>query len=149
MNLTELLHLGVEKEASDIHITVGKPPILRVNGELFSIDEDILKPEDAKRLIFEALSEKMILNLEKDGEIDTSLSTPGIGRYRINAFKQRGSYGMVLRIIPLKIPSMDDLNLPNSVRSLSEIRRGLILVTGPTGSGKSTTLASQIGRAHV
>lgn len=148
MNLTELLHLGVEKEASDIHITVGKPPILRVNGELFSIDEDILKPEDAKRLIFEALSEKMILNLEKDGEIDTSLSTPGIGRYRINAFKQRGSYGMVLRIIPLKIPSMDDLNLPNSVRSLSEIRRGLILVTGPTGSGKSTTLASLIDKIN-
>lgn len=148
MDLTELLNLGVEKGASDIHITVGRPPMLRVNGELFSLDRDILRPEEAERLIFEALSEKMIFNLEKDGEIDTSLSTSGIGRYRINAFKQRGSYGMVLRIIPLKIPSMDDLNLPNAVRDLSKIRRGLILVTGPTGSGKTTTLASLIDKIN-
>lgn len=148
MNLTELLNLGIEKNASDIHITVGMPPILRINGKLIPLDERVLMPEDTKKLVFEVLTEKMISNLEKNGEIDRSFSSQGVGRYRINAFKQRGSFGMVLRIIPLNIPSMDDLKLPNAIRELSSLRRGLLLVTGPTGSGKSTTLASLIDKIN-
>ncbi|OLS03919.1 type IV pilus twitching motility protein PilT [Tissierella creatinophila] len=148
MNLIELLNLGIEKNASDIHITVGMPPILRINGELIALEKPVLMPDDTKKLVFEVLTEKMIVNLEKSGEIDRSFSSKGIGRYRINAFKQRGSFGMVLRIIPLRIPSMDDLKLPAAIRELSSLRRGLLLVTGPTGSGKSTTLASLIDKIN-
>ncbi len=148
MDLIELLNLGIEKNASDIHITVGRPPILRINGELIVLQEEVLKPEDTKELVFQVLTEEMIVNLENKGEIDRSFSSDGIGRYRINAFKQRGSYGMVLRIIPLRIPSMDELRLPEAVRQLSLLRRGLILVTGPTGSGKSTTLASLVDKIN-
>lgn len=148
MDLIELLNLGIEKYASDIHITVGMPPILRINGELITLDEPVLMPDDTRKLVFEILTEKMIEDLEKNGEIDRSFSSPGVGRYRINAFKQRGSFGMVLRIIPLRIPSMDELKLPNAIRELSSLRRGLLLVTGPTGSGKSTTLASIIDKIN-
>lgn len=148
MDLIELLNLGIEKNASDIHITVGMPPILRINGELLPLDKPPLMPEDTKTLVGEVLTDKMILNLEQNGEIDRSFSSPGVGRYRINAFKQRGSFGMVLRIIPLRIPSMDELKIPQVVRDLSALRRGLLLVTGPTGSGKSTTLASLIDKIN-
>lgn len=148
MDLIELLNLGIEKNASDIHITVGMPPILRINGELIPLDGEPLMPDATKKLVSDVLTDKMILDLEQNGEIDRSFSSPGIGRYRINAFKQRGSFGMVLRIIPLRIPSMDELKLPTSIRDLSTLRRGLVLVTGPTGSGKSTTLASLIDKIN-
>ncbi len=148
MELIELLKLGMEKKASDIHITVGLPPIVRVNGELYPLDKPALMPEDTEKMVFNVLTEEMISDIEKDGEIDLSFSSPGIGRYRINAFKQRNSYGMALRIIPMEIPSMDKLNLPNAIRNLSTLKRGLILVTGPTGSGKSTTLASLIDKIN-
>lgn len=148
MQLLELLDLAIEKGASDVHITVGMPPIFRINGDLQPIGEASLMPEDTKKIVFEVLEEKMIRVLKENGEIDISFSSPGLGRYRVNAFKQRGSYGMVLRIIPLTIPSMEDLMLPASVRDLSSLRRGLVLVTGPTGSGKSTTLASLIDKIN-
>lgn len=144
MNLVDIVKLGTEKFASDIHVTVGRPVTLRINGELISIGEKILRPDDTKSLVIQALSENLLAELEDKGEIDTSYSSPGIGRYRINAFKQRGSYGMVLRIIPLDIPSMEWLGLPEVVGSLARLRRGMVLVTGPTGSGKSTTLASMV-----
>lgn len=144
MNLKELVDIATLKNASDIHVTVGLPPALRINGELIILEEDKLMPEDTKTLVYEALSEKLVNILEEKGEVDTSFSSPGIGRYRINAYKQRGSYGMALRIIPLKIPNIESLGLPAVVKDLSRLPRGLILVTGPTGSGKSTTLASMI-----
>lgn len=148
MDLIKLLNLGIDRKASDIHITVGMPPILRIDGDLIPLELDVLKPDDTKKLVYEVLSPKMIEKLEKNGEIDSSFSSPGISRYRINAFKQRGSYGMVLRIIPLTIPTMDELRLPESVKDLSRLRRGLVLVTGPTGSGKSTTLASIVNKIN-
>lgn len=144
MNLKELLDISTLKNASDIHVTVGLPPVLRINGELIILEEDKLMPEATKTLVYEALSEKLVNILEEKGEVDTSFSSPGIGRYRINAYKQRGSYGMALRIIPLKVPSIESLGLPAVVKDLARLPRGLILVTGPTGSGKSTTLASMI-----
>lgn len=144
MNLIDIVNLGTEKFASDIHVTVGRPITLRINGELISIGEKALTPGDTKSLVFEALSEVLLEGLEENGEIDSSYSSSGVGRYRINAFKQRGSYGMVLRIIPLNIPTMEWLGLPDVVEDLARLRRGLVLVTGPTGSGKSTTLASMV-----
>ena len=144
MNLKELVNIATLKNASDIHVTVGLPPVLRINGELIILEEDKLMPEATKTLVYEALSEKLVNVLEEKGEVDTSFSSPGIGRYRINAYKQRGSYGMALRIIPLKVPSIESLGLPAVVKDLASLPRGLILVTGPTGSGKSTTLASMI-----
>lgn len=144
MKLVELVNKATENKASDIHITVGVPIIYRVNGELVSFGEKVLSPNDTKEFVYDALNEEALNKLEEYGEVDTSYSSPGIGRYRINAFKQRGSYGMVFRIIPLEIPKLESLGLPNSARDYANLRRGLILVTGPTGSGKSTTLASLI-----
>lgn len=144
MNIVELLKIGMEKRASDIHITVGVPPILRIDGKLTPLDMEPLKPSDTKDLVYNTLSESFIQQLEKEGELDTSFSSPGIGRYRVNAYKQRGSYAMALRIIPLEIPSMESLGLPAVIKDLARLPRGLILVTGPTGSGKSTTLAAMI-----
>lgn len=144
MNIVELLKIGMEKRASDIHITVGVPPILRIDGKLTPLDMEPLKPSDTKDLVYNTLSESLIQQLEKEGELDTSFSSPGIGRYRVNAYKQRGSYAMALRIIPLEIPSMESLGLPAVIKDLARLPRGLILVTGPTGSGKSTTLAAMV-----
>lgn len=144
MNLIDLVNEGTMKLASDIHISVGAPVTMRINGGLIPINEIVLTPNHTKKLVYEALDEKLINELEENGEIDSSYSSPGVGRYRINAFKQRGSYGMVLRIIPLDIPSIEWLGLPSVSKDLARLPRGLVLVTGPTGSGKSTTLASMI-----
>lgn len=144
MNLLELVQYAIDNEASDIHITVGISPVLRINGSLVNVGENILKPDDTIAFIKQVLDEKQLIELENIGEIDTSFSSPGVGRFRVNAYKQRGSYGMAIRIIPLKVPTMEELGLPIIVRDLARLPRGLILVTGPTGSGKSTTLASMI-----
>ena len=148
MNIVELVNMATEKKASDIHISVGLPPVLRINGELIRLEVDLLKPEDTKQLVYEVLSDELIKVLEEKGEIDTSFSSPKVGRYRINAYKQRGSYGMALRIIPLEVPTIESLGLPPIVKELSRLPRGLVLVTGPTGSGKSTTLASMINQIN-
>ncbi|MFY9213827.1 MAG: type IV pilus twitching motility protein PilT [Tissierellaceae bacterium] len=148
MDLLDIVRIGTEKIASDIHVTVGRPITLRINGELVSIDDYVLTPEDTRKMVREALSDSLWAQLEENGEIDSSYSLPGVGRYRINAFKQRGSYGMVLRIIPLVIPSMEALGLPKVVEELARLRRGMVLVTGPTGSGKSTTLATMVNQIN-
>lgn len=148
MDLIELLSIGVKKNASDIHLTVGIPPTYRIDGALVSLIENKLTPEDTLCLVKQALDEKRLSILEEDGEIDFSYSIHAIGRFRVNAFKQRGSYAMVLRIIPLEIPLMDELGLPAILNDLSRLPRGLILVTGPTGSGKTTTLASIINKIN-
>lgn len=148
MNLLELVSLGTEKKASDIHITVGIPPAYRINGSLVKIGDEPLTPEDTLNYTKQALNEKQMKELEEKGELDFSYSSPGIGRYRVNAYRQRGSYGLALRIIPMSIPTMESLGLPKVVRDLARLPRGLILVTGPTGSGKSTTLASVIDQIN-
>jgi twitching motility protein PilT len=148
MNLIELLTIGIERNASDIHLTVGIPPTYRIDGELVSLIERKLTPEDTLHLIKQALNENRLRKLTEIGEIDFSYSIPSVGRFRVNAFRQRGSYAMVLRIIPLGIPTMAELGLPPVVGELTKLRRGLILVTGPTGSGKTTTLASFINKIN-
>ena len=148
MDLTELLSIGVRRNASDVHLTVGIPPTYRVDGALISLVEKKLTTEDTLDLVKQALDETRLKKLNETGEIDFSYSIPSIGRFRVNAFKQRGSYALVLRIIPLEIPLMDELGLPSILNDLSKLPRGLILVTGPTGSGKTTTLASIINKIN-
>ncbi|MBP1927338.1 twitching motility protein PilT [Sedimentibacter acidaminivorans] len=148
MNLIELLCIGIEKNASDVHLTVGLPPTFRIDGQLVSLIENKLTPDDTLDLVKQALDEKRLNKLNEDGEIDFSYSIPTVGRFRVNVFKQRGTHAMVLRIIPLKIPLMDELGIPHVVNELSKLPRGLILVTGPTGSGKTTTLASIINKIN-
>ncbi|MBE6082570.1 MAG: type IV pilus twitching motility protein PilT [Tissierellaceae bacterium] len=142
MEISDLIKMGIKLKASDIHITVGVPPVFRINGILQNYGENIFTPKDTEYLVKEILSEDKFKILEEKGELDISFSSSGVGRFRINVFKQRGSFGMALRIIPLTIPTMDELRIPSIVKDLSMLPRGLILVTGPTGSGKSTTLAS-------
>ncbi|NLN48829.1 MAG: type IV pilus twitching motility protein PilT [Clostridiales bacterium] len=135
---------GIEKNASDIHITVGVPIIYRINGRLIKINDTMIKPDNTEAIVKGILNERQFKDLVDKGELDTSFSSPGKGRFRINIYKQRGSFALAIRIIPLNIPSIEDLGLPGIVKDLAMLPRGLILVTGPTGSGKSTTLASMI-----
>ena len=144
MELLNLINYAMENRASDIHITVGVPPILRIDGALRYFNEEKLYPNDIERIVRKILDERQFEELDSKGEIDTSYSSPGISRFRVNIYKQRGSYAIALRIIPFKIPTMEELRLPSVVKDLARLPRGLILVTGPTGSGKSTTLASMI-----
>ncbi len=156
MSIVELLKLAHRNKASDVHITVGVPPVFRINGKLVHIDNiDNLMPDDTQEIAFELLSEKQQKLLADKGEIDFSYAIGGIGRFRVNVYSQRGSYSIAIRPIPLEIPSHKELGLPDILLELSERQRGLILVTGPTGSGKSTTLATMIDhinenrRCHV
>lgn len=144
MNISELLKKTIELRASDLHITVGYPPVMRINGKLVKYGEELLTPEKNLSLVKQILDEDKFKLLEMNGELDTSYSIAGLGRFRINVYKQRGTYGMAIRVVPLRIPTIEELGLPAIVKELSRKQRGLILVTGPTGSGKSTTLASML-----
>lgn len=149
MRILEILKVAVESGASDVHLTVASPPIMRVNGKLIRMNDERLMPEETLKIIREMLTEDQIIAFEKKGELDFSYSNPGLGRFRVNIYKQRGSYSMALRVVALTIPSMDDLKLPAILKDLAMKQRGLILVTGPTGSGKSTTLAAMIGHMNA
>jgi twitching motility protein PilT len=144
MELFEIVRYASNNGASDIHITVGMPPILRIDGALTKYGKERLTPEDTEDLVKQILDGEQLKDLDNKGELDTSYSSPGIGRFRVNAYKQRGSYALAMRIIPLKVPKINELGLPPIVKDLARLPRGLILVTGPTGSGKSTTLASMV-----
>jgi len=144
LKIVELLKVAINMNASDLHITVGVPPIVRVNGRLEKIGEDILLPVHTLEYVKEMLDASMMNRLLEAGEIDFSYSERGIGRFRANIYRQRGSYGIALRVIPMYIPNIDEMNLPQILKELSMKRNGLVLVTGPTGSGKSTTLAAMV-----
>lgn len=144
MRLLELLEKTIQLKSSDLHITVASPPIIRVNGELTKLGDTKLTPEETKEMIEQLMTPEQLKVFLEHGEIDFSFSNPGLGRFRINVYKQRGSYAMAARVVSLRIPTMEELNLPHVIQELSNKKRGLILVTGPTGSGKSTTLASMI-----
>lgn len=144
MTIHDLMKKTVQMKASDLHVTVGIPPTIRVNGQLQKISDQILKSADTEAFVKEITTNKQFAELKERGEIDFSLSIPGFHRFRLNAYKQRGSYGIAIRVVFSKIPSFDTLGLPPLVRALTKKTRGLILVTGPTGSGKSTTLACMV-----
>lgn len=146
IKIEDLLKVANANKASDLHITVGLPPLVRMSGSLVRINMERLMPEDTKELVDQLVeTERVRKELEKSGEVDFSFARPGIGRYRVNVFKQRGTYSAAMRAIATVIPSMENLGMPvKTLQELADNARGLILVTGPTGSGKSTTLASMI-----
>ncbi len=140
----DILKKAVKQNASDIHFTVGIPPVVRIDGALITTEGDRLSPADTKNIACELVSEKLRAQLEKKGEVDFAYSIPNLGRFRINVFLQRGSIAVAVRILNFDIPSPEMLGIPESVVDVVKKQRGLVLVTGPTGSGKSTTLASLI-----
>lgn len=146
--IEEMLTIAKEAGASDLHITVGVPPKMRVNGQLLTMDFPRLLPPDTDRLVKEIMSEKQYEQFEERGEHDMSFSIPNLGRYRVNAYRQRGSVAIALRLVGTQVPSPEVLGVPKSVVDLYQRKRGLILVTGPTGSGKSTTLAAIIDKVN-
>ncbi len=142
--IEQLLNLVYEKKASDMHISVGLPPIIRVDGKLMRVDHPPLTREGVEKIIFDMLNNEQRRILEQNWELDCSYGVEGIGRFRVNVYKERGHYALALRTIATDIPTFKELGIPDVVRDLAERPRGLLLVTGPTGSGKSTTLASII-----
>ncbi len=144
--IQDILRKAKDVGASDVHVTVGLPPKMRLNGKLIPMEEfGKMLPPDTLAIAQEIMNEKQQEKLEENGQHDMSFSIPGIGRYRLNVFKQRGSIAMAFRVVATDIPSPESLGIPETVVDLYKKKRGLVLVTGPTGSGKSTTLASIIG----
>jgi twitching motility protein PilT len=145
MQIAELLKVAVQRKASDLHLTVKRPPMIRVYGELLPIpDQPEISAEIMEELLLPLLNQKQQQILRDSGQVDFSYFILELGRFRVNVFRQRGSLSAVMRLISNDIPSLESLGMPEIVRSFTEKARGLVLVTGPTGSGKSTTLASLI-----
>jgi twitching motility protein PilT len=144
ISLEKLLQVAGERKASDIHLTVESPPVLRIDGSLVQIKTEKLSQTDLETYAHSLMNEQQAKRFAEYGEQDLSYSLPGVGRYRVNAFRQRGSIGVVIRLIPFVIPSPESLGLPPVSIELAKSHKGLVLVTGPTGSGKSTTLAALV-----
>ena len=148
LSVRKMLHLMVERSASDLHIKVGSPPGLRVNGTIRPLGTERLRPGDTTRLVRELLSGEQLEKFEREGDLDMAYSLDGVSRYRVNVLRQRGSMGMAIRRIPETVPTIDELNLPGMCKVLALKPRGLVLITGPTGSGKSTTLAAMVDHVN-
>ncbi len=148
LTLRELLDNMVKRNASDLHITVGSPPILRIDGKLTKTEYDILGPEQTKKLAYSVMNERQRQAFEENSELDLSFGVESLSRFRCNVFMQRGNVAIALRQIPFKIQTFEELGLPEAVEKLGELPRGLVLVCGPTGSGKSTTLAALIDKIN-
>lgn len=144
LSVEEILSKAKEAGASDVHITVGIPPKMRVNGKLITMEGAKLLPADTMEIAIHVMNEKQRQHFEEYGEVDMSFAIAGEGRYRVNIYKQRGSIAMAFRLVGTHIPTPQELGVPESVVELYNKKRGLVLVTGPTGSGKSTTLAALI-----
>src|SRR5687767_14113796 len=144
LTVSQLLKFAAANKASDLHLSAGEPPMVRVHGELQRIDLPALTSEDTHRLIFDVMNDAQRRVFQEKLELDFAFALDDELRFRVNAFVQNRGEGAVFRSIPHKIPSFDDLGLPSVIRSLCDEEKGLVLVTGPTGSGKSTTLAAMI-----
>ncbi|WP_346934985.1 type IV pilus twitching motility protein PilT [Clostridium sp.] len=147
MELKELLKYVVENEGSDLHLSVGAPPIQRKNGELLNVIEEVLSREIVKKYSMEILGEDYLIYNEV-GEMDILYTLPDVGRYRVNIYKERGFDTIAIRVIPVKVPTIEDLNMPTIIKEFTNKKDGLILITGPTGSGKSTTMAAMINEIN-
>jgi twitching motility protein PilT len=148
MMMEELLHEAVQCGASDLHITVGLPPVFRVHGRLVRSSHPFLLVDDTRNLYLEITDEHKRERFEAQGELDFSFVIRGLSRFRVNIFRQRGSIAIVCRMIAEHIPTLDELGLPCTIHKLAQKLRGLVLVTGPTGSGKSTTLAAMVNQIN-
>lgn len=144
LDIIEIVMKAKEKGASDIHLSPFCPMMLRIDGNMTAPDEILLRAEEIAELARAIMSERRWKELEEQGEVDFAYSVEGCARIRVNVFRQRGTYAMALRLLAVDIPSLEQLGIPNSVLELTEKKRGLVLVTGATGSGKSTTLAALI-----
>lgn len=147
--IEKLLKLMVQQNASDMHLSAGAKPYLRIHGEMVELNLPALENDAVQALVFEVLTEKQKRQFIENWELDTSYSIPGFGRFRVNVFMQRRGLGAVFRIIPEEVKSAKQMNLPDLIMDLINVPRGLVLVTGPTGSGKSTTLASLINEINT
>lgn len=144
MDLTSLLRTLADNDGSDLHLKVGAPPIMRIDGELRRTDQPRLKPEDTERLAESIMPPERRSQLIGQKEADFALTVPGVGRFRVNVFRQRGATSIVLRRVRIGSPSFEELGLPPIASTLADAARGLILVCGPTGAGKTTTLAAMV-----
>jgi len=144
MNLEDILKIVVAKSASDLFITVGAAPSIKVNGEICPLDQEKLTPEASRDMVLGSMSDKQIAEFEQTHECNYALSQPGIGRFRVSAFIQRNTPGMVLRRIETVIPSLEELKLPPILQNISLTKRGLVIIVGATGSGKSSSMAAMI-----
>ena len=147
-HIDDLLRIVVEKGASDLHICVGIPPILRVDGQLLPTNYEKVDPQGAQRLIYDILTDEQIQRFETTFELDFSYSLARLSRFRVNVYRDRGNAAMAFRVIPARIPTLKELGLPPILEELTRLPRGLILVTGPTGSGKSTSLAAMVNQIN-
>ncbi len=148
ITIEEILRTAHEAGASDVHVTVGIPPKMRVNGKLVTMSYQKMLPADTLELLISIMNENQRKQFEEKGEYDMSFAIRDLGRFRVNAFKQRGSVSMAFRLVATEIPKPEMLGLPQSVIDLYDKKHGLVLVTGPTGSGKSTTLASLVDKIN-
>ena len=149
MHIDDLLRMVVQRDASDLHLRAGEPPILRIHGDLKRTDLPRLTAEDVKNLLYAILNEERKQRFERDKELDLSYEVPGLARFRVNMFWQQRCVGAALRLIPFRIRTIDELLMPPAVKELCMRPRGLFLVTGPTGSGKSTSLAAMIDHINT
>jgi twitching motility protein PilT len=148
-NMADLLQILVERGGSDLHITTGTPPQIRVAGKLQPLSQfEPLTPQDTQRLAYSVLNESQKQRFEEENELDLSFGIQGLARFRANIYRQRGAVGAAIRVIPYQIRSFEELGLPRVVQELADRPKGLVLVTGPTGSGKSTTLAAMIDKIN-
>ena len=148
ISLRELLETLVEKNASDLHLTVGVPPVIRVDGKLVKLDMEVLTPELTKKLAYSMMNDKQRLKFEESSELDLSFGIENLSRFRCNVFVQRGNVAVALRQIPYKVKTFEELGISKTVAEFAKLPKGLVLVCGPTGSGKSTTLAAIIDKIN-
>ena len=149
MNINDILKIGVENKASDVHLKVGSSPVLRIDGELRPLNElKRLMQEDTVQMAFSMMNGRQKQRFKEDLDLDVAYSVPGLGRFRVNVFQQRGTVGLVMRVIPARILTIRELMLPPVIEEICEERRGLVLCTGTTGSGKSTSLAGMVDHVN-
>jgi twitching motility protein PilT len=148
MDIAELLAFSVKNKASDLHLSAGMPPVIRVDGDIRRINVPALEQKTIHALIYDIMSDKQRKDYEEFLECDFSFEIPGLARFRVNAFKQNRGSGAVFRTIPTEIFTLEDLNCPPIFKEIIDVPRGLVLVTGPTGSGKSTTLAAMVDHVN-
>lgn len=144
MDITELLAFSVENNASDLHLSTGVPPLIRVDGDVRKLNIPAFDAKDVNALVYDIMNDRQRKEYEENMEVDFSFEVPNLARFRVNAFNQNRGPSAVFRTIPSKVLSLDDLGCPDIFRQISDKPRGLVLVTGPTGSGKSTTLAAMV-----